>query len=44
MFKVLNVGVVVVSGVTIKSCVVLSTFDTPKISINSLVIVICKTV
>ena len=44
VFKVSNVGIVVVSGVTIVSFVVLANFDTPKISLNILVIVIFKTV
>ena len=37
MFKVSNFGIVIVSGVTIVSFVVLSTSDIPKILLNSLV-------
>ena len=43
MFKVSNVGSVVVSWVRIISFVVLSTSDISKTLLNSLVIVICKT-
>ena len=43
MFKVSNVGSVVVSRVTIVPFVVLATSDIPKILLNSLVINICKT-
>ena len=44
VLKVSNVGIVVVSGVTNVSFVVLSTSDIPKILLNILVIVIFKTV
>ena len=44
MFKVSNVGSVVVSGVTIVSFVVLATSDIPKILLNILFIDICITV
>ena len=44
VFKVSNVGSVVVSGVTIVSFVVLATSDIPKILLNILLIDICITV
>ena len=44
VFKVSNVGIVVVSRVTIVPFVVLATSDIPKILLNSLVIDICITV